>query len=49
MNICLIGNGLTNIVLAKNLLNKKIKVDLFCEKKNLKKIIQGQLVYQKKT
>tara|TARA_Y100000590_G_scaffold453945_1_gene599893 strand:- start:69 stop:1160 length:1092 start_codon:yes stop_codon:yes gene_type:complete len=37
MNICLIGNGLTNIVLAKNLLNKKIKVDLFCEKKKFKK------------
>ena len=29
MNICLIGNGLTNLVLAKVLLNKNIKVDLY--------------------
>ncbi len=29
MKICLIGNGLTNLVLAKNLVNKKIKVDLY--------------------
>ena len=28
MKICLIGNGLTNLVLAKNLVKKKIKVDL---------------------
>ena len=35
MNICLIGNGLTNILLAKNLVRKKIKVDLFYRKKIL--------------
>ena len=35
MNICLIGNGLTNILLAKNLFRKKIKVDLFYRKKIL--------------
>ncbi len=29
MKICLIGNGLTNLVLAKNLVDKKIKVDLY--------------------
>ena len=35
MNICLLGNGLTNIVLAKNLVKKKINVDLFYRKKIL--------------
>tara|TARA_B100000965_G_C19545310_1_gene737521 strand:+ start:57 stop:1148 length:1092 start_codon:yes stop_codon:yes gene_type:complete len=30
MNICLIGNNLTNLVLAKNLLDRKINIDLFC-------------------
>ncbi len=34
MHICLIGNNLTSIVLAKNLINKKIKVSIFCEKTN---------------
>ncbi len=29
MKICLIGNSLSNLVLAKILLNKKIKIDLF--------------------
>ena len=33
MNVCLLGNGLTNIVLAKNLVKKKINVDLFYRKK----------------
>ena len=28
MNICLIGNNLTNLVLAKNLLDRKINIDL---------------------
>tara|TARA_Y100000590_G_scaffold458641_1_gene613775 strand:- start:833 stop:1924 length:1092 start_codon:yes stop_codon:yes gene_type:complete len=36
MKICLIGNSLSNLVLAKILLNKKIKVDLFY--KNLNKV-----------
>jgi len=35
MNICLIGDGLTSLSLAKNLVNKKIKVHLYC--KNIKK------------
>ena len=34
MNICLIGNGLTSLVLAKNLINKKINV--FVYYKNIK-------------
>ncbi len=33
MNICLIGNGLTNLVLAKVLLNKNIKVDVYSKTK----------------
>ena len=35
MNICLIGDGLTSLVLAKNLINKKINV--FVYYKNVKK------------
>jgi len=36
MNVCLIGNGLTNLVLAKVLANKNIKTSIFCDsnKKN---------------
>ena len=36
MKICLIGNTLSNLVLAKNLISRKIKIDLFYEgsKKN---------------
>ena len=37
MNICLIGNGLTSLALAKNLINKKINV--FVCYKNIKKSI----------
>ena len=33
MNICLIGNGLTNLVLANILIKKKIKIDLYSTKK----------------
>ena len=36
MKICLIGNNLSNLVLAKILLNKKIKIDLFYKKLNKK-------------
>jgi len=36
MNICLIGNGLASLALAKNLINKKIKVFVYCE--NVKKL-----------
>tara|TARA_B100000029_G_scaffold89884_1_gene79614 strand:+ start:1042 stop:2127 length:1086 start_codon:yes stop_codon:yes gene_type:complete len=35
MNICLIGNGLTNLVLANILIKKKIKIDLYSTKKKL--------------
>jgi len=35
MNICLLGNGLTNLFLAKILVQKKIKVHLFYNKKIL--------------
>ena len=35
MNICLIGDGLTSLALAKNLINKKINV-LVCSKDNLR-------------
>ncbi|WP_415308318.1 FAD-dependent monooxygenase [Candidatus Pelagibacter sp. Uisw_099_02] len=34
MNICIIGDGLTSLSLAKNLINKKINVDLYHEGKN---------------
>ena len=34
MNVCIIGNGLTSLSLAKNLANKKIDIDIFYEKKN---------------
>ncbi len=29
MNICLVGNNLSNLVLAKNLLDREIKIDLY--------------------
>ena len=31
MNICLIGDGLSSLALAKNLINKNIKVDICYE------------------
>jgi 2-octaprenyl-6-methoxyphenol hydroxylase len=34
MNICLIGDSLTSLVLAQNLINKKIKVSLYYSKQN---------------
>ena len=33
MNVCIIGDGLTSLSLAKNLINKKINVDLYQQKK----------------
>jgi len=33
MNICIIGNGLSSLLLAKNLLNKKIKVHIYYNNK----------------
>ena len=38
MNICLIGNGLTNLVLAKILANKNVNVSLCFKSKKTKKI-----------
>ena len=37
MNICLIGESLTSLALAKNLVNKNINVFLFIVKKNNKR------------
>jgi len=34
MNICLIGDSLTSLALAKNLINKKIKVSIYYSKQN---------------
>ena len=33
MNICLIGNSLTSLVLAKSLVNKKVKVTMYYKNK----------------
>ena len=32
MNICIIGDGLTSLSLAKNLINKKINVHIYYKK-----------------
>ena len=34
MNVCIIGDGLTSLSLAKNLINKKINVHIYHERKN---------------
>ena len=34
MNVCIIGGNLTSLSLAKNLINKKINVDIYQKKKN---------------
>ena len=33
MNVCIIGDGLTSLSLAKNLINKKINVHVYYKKK----------------
>ena len=33
MNVCIIGDGLTSLTLAKNLINKKINVHIYQQKK----------------
>ena len=38
MNICIIGGGLISLSLAKNLINKKINVDIYYKKRNLNKL-----------
>ena len=35
MNICIIGNGLASVSLAKNLINKKINVHIYQQNKIL--------------
>ena len=34
MNVCIIGDNLTSLSLAKNLINKKINIDIYHKKKN---------------
>ena len=34
MNVCILGNGLTSLALAKTLVNKGVNVDIFFNKKN---------------
>ena len=34
MNICIIGDGLTSLSLAKNLINKKINIHFYHKNKN---------------
>ncbi len=43
MNICLIGNSLTSLALAKNLINKNINVDVYC-RKSKKTIFQSRTI-----
>jgi len=43
MNICLIGDSLTSLALAKNLINKNIKVYVYC-KKSKKSIFQSRTI-----
>jgi len=33
MNVCIVGDGLTSLSLAKNLINKKINVHIYQQKK----------------
>ena len=43
MNICLIGDSLTSLALAKNLINKNINVDVYC-RKSQKSIFQSRTI-----
>ena len=47
MKICLIGKNLTNLVLAKNLSNKNLDVDILFEEKKEKKFSQRTLAISK--
>ena len=42
MNVCIIGEGLTSLALAKNLINKKINVHIYYKTKIQKKISNYQ-------
>ena len=43
MNICLIGDGLSSLTLAKNLVNRNINVNVYC-KKSKKSIFQSRTI-----
>ena len=43
MNICIIGDGLTGLSLAKNLVDKKINVDLY-HKNKIKKLLSSRTI-----
>jgi 2-octaprenyl-6-methoxyphenol hydroxylase len=43
MNICIIGDGLTSLSLAKNLINKKINVHIY-HKKNIKNLSSNRTI-----
>ena len=43
MNVCIIGDGLTSLSLAKNLINKKINVHIY-HKNKIKKIISSRTI-----
>ena len=43
MNICIIGDGLTSLSLAKNLINKKINVHIY-QKELIKKLSLNRTV-----
>ena len=47
MKVCILGNGLTGLTLAKALVNKNIHVDLFTQKKIQNLVSLEQLVSQK--
>ncbi len=47
MNICLIGNGLTNLVLAKVLISKNIRVTILFESKKTNKFNSRSIAISK--
>ena len=47
MRICLIGKNLTNLVLAKNLSNKNLNIDIICDGKKEENFLQRTLAISK--
>ena len=48
MNICILGDGLTALALSKSLINKKLNVSMYYEKRAFLKIFQQeQLEFRK--
>ena len=43
MNVCIIGDGLTSLSLAKNLINKKINVHIYYQNK-IKKLTPSRTI-----